>query len=126
MLRPRTAGLLPRRVWTLRRGGPYHQAGQPPSRPGPRPRSRRRYAFALRALSQRFPEGTEMNAADRALLGDLARGHVQALTSQLNELHRTLAPVLVSLGGSTAQGRPANSRMDWQPAVEDLFQSTRR
>ena len=31
-------------------------------------------AYALRALSQRFPEGTEMNAADRALLGDLARG----------------------------------------------------
>jgi len=83
-------------------------------------------AYALRALSQRFPEGTDMNAADRALLGDLARAHIQALTSQLNELHRTLAPVLVSLGGSTAQGRPANSLAGWQPAAEELFQSTRR
>src|SRR5205085_7320477 len=83
-------------------------------------------AYALRALSQRFPDGVEMSAADRALLGDLAREHAAALTSQLNELHRTLAPVLVSLGGSTAQGRPANSRVAWQPTVEDVFQASRR
>ena len=84
-------------------------------------------AYALRALSQRFPEGTEMTAADRALLGDLAREHVRALTSQLNDLHRTLAPVLVSLGGSSsAQGRPANSHAAWQPTAEDVFQSSRR
>jgi anti-sigma factor RsiW len=82
-------------------------------------------AYALRALSQRFPEGTEMSAADRTLLGDLARQHLQALTSQLNDLHRTLAPVLVSLGGSTAQGRPAKNQIAWQPTVEDVFQASR-
>jgi len=83
-------------------------------------------AYALRALAQRFPEGTEMSSSDRALLGDLARVHAKALTSQLSDLHRTLAPVLVSLGGSTAQGTPANHRTAWQPAIEDLFQASRR
>ena len=34
--------------------------------------------------------------------------------------------MLVFLGGSTAQGRPANSYVAWQPAVEDVFQSSRR
>ncbi len=84
------------------------------------------HAYALRSLAQRFPEGTEMNAADRALLGDLAREHAKALTSQLSDLHRTLAPVLVSLGGSPAQGRPATPRAAWQPTAEEVFQSSRR
>jgi len=83
-------------------------------------------AYALRALAQRFPEGTQMSAADNQLLADLAREHAKALTSQLSGLHRTLAPVLVSLGGSPAQGRPANTQAAWRPTVEDVFQSMRR
>jgi anti-sigma factor RsiW len=85
-------------------------------------------AYALHALSQRFPEPTAMSAADRALLGDLARQHVQVLSSQLSDLHRTLAPVLVSLGGAasdSAPGRPANPKA-WQSTVEDVFQASRR
>ncbi len=83
-------------------------------------------AYALRALSQRFPEGTAMSDSDRTLLGDLAREHARMLNAQLNELYRTLSPVLVSLGGSSAQGRSSSSRNAWQPAVEDVFQSSRR
>jgi hypothetical protein len=83
-------------------------------------------AYALRALAQRFPEGTEMSAADNQLLADLAREHAKALTFQLSGLHRTLAPVLVSLGGSPVQGRPANTQAAWRPTVEDVFQSMRR
>jgi acyl transferase domain-containing protein len=47
------------------------------------------------------------------------------LNGQIHDLHRTLAPVLVSLGGKTAQGRPANAR-GWQSAAEDLFRASRR
>jgi hypothetical protein len=47
------------------------------------------------------------------------------LNGQIHDLHRTLAPVLVSLGGKTAQGRPANAR-GWQSASEDLFRASRR
>jgi anti-sigma factor RsiW len=83
-------------------------------------------AYALRSLSQRFPEATEMSPADRAVLADLLRAHATALTSQLHDLRRTLAPVLVSLGGAPAQERPATSRTAWQPTVEEVFQSTRR
>jgi hypothetical protein len=83
-------------------------------------------AYALRALAQRFPEGTEMSAQDRALLADLAREHMKVLSSQMNDLSRTLAPVLVSLGGSPAQGRPAISHAAWQAAAEDAFRDARR
>jgi hypothetical protein len=84
------------------------------------------HAYALRSLAQRFPEGTAMSDSDRAVLADLARQHLQTLSSQINELHRTLAPVLVSLGGATAQGRPANDVRAWQTAAEDAFAASRR
>ena len=83
-------------------------------------------AYALRSLAQRFPEGTEMSAQDRALLAEMAREHTKVFSSQMNDLSRTLAPVLVSLGGSPAQGRPANSYAAWQPAAEDAFRDARR
>jgi hypothetical protein len=85
-------------------------------------------AYALRALAQRFPAADEarMEPADRQLLDDLARNHAAQFTSGIEGLHRTLAPVLVALGGTTAQGRPANSHVAWQAAAEDAFRSGRR
>jgi anti-sigma factor RsiW len=81
--------------------------------------------YALRSLSQRFHGGAVMSGADATRLNDLARNHLAVLTTHVNDLHRTLAPVLVSLGGKTAQGRPATSG-SWQAAVEDLFRISRR
>jgi hypothetical protein len=81
--------------------------------------------YALRSLAQRFPEGMTLSEGDSGRLRDMARQHLSVLSAEWNELHRTLAPVLVSLGGSTAQGRPANMRA-WQAATEDLFRSSRR
>jgi hypothetical protein len=81
--------------------------------------------YAIRALAQRFPDGSQMADADSTRLRGLARQHLSVLTGQVNELHRALAPVLVSLGGRSAQGRPASGR-SWQTATEDLFRSSRR
>ena len=83
-------------------------------------------AYALRSLAQRFPAGTDLTAADRQVLEALAREHTRVLISQINELHRTLAPVLVSLGGSPAQGRTATSYDTWQSAAEGVLRSGRR
>jgi hypothetical protein len=85
-------------------------------------------AYALRALAQRFPAGNEdgMTAPDRQLLDDLARNHAANFATRIDGLHRTLAPVLVALGGVTAQGRPANSHAAWQSAAEDAFRAGRR
>jgi hypothetical protein len=81
--------------------------------------------YAIRSLAQHFPEGTQIPAADTTRLRDLARTHATVLTGQITDLHRTLAPVLVSLGGKTAQGRLAAGR-SWQAAAEDLFRASRR
>lgn len=78
-------------------------------------------AYALRALAQRFPAGSEagMAAPDRQLLDDLVRDHAAQFSAKVDALHRALAPVLVSLGGAPAQGRPANRHASWQSAAED-------
>jgi len=85
-------------------------------------------AYALRALAQRFPTADEvrMTPADRQVLEDLARHHATNFTARIDGLHRALAPVLVSLGGVTAQGRPASSHVTWQAAAEDAFRAGRR
>jgi hypothetical protein len=86
-------------------------------------------AYALRALAQRFPAGDEagMAAPDRQLLDDLARNHAVNFATRIDGLHRTLAPVLASLGGvAAAPGKPANSHVAWQPAAEDAFRAGRR
>jgi hypothetical protein len=88
-------------------------------------------AYALHTLAQHFPAETEgaMSAADRAMLNDLARAHTRFLITRINDLHRTLAPVLVSLGGGSpsgsAQGRPANGQT-WQASAEDVLRASRR
>jgi hypothetical protein len=81
--------------------------------------------YAIRSLAQRFPDERTMPASDAERLRALARQHLSVLNGQIHDLHRTLAPVLVSLGGKTAQGRPANAR-GWQSAAEDLFRASRR
>jgi glutathione S-transferase len=81
--------------------------------------------YAIRSLAQRFPDESTMPASDAERLRALARQHLSVLNGQIHDLHRTLAPVLVSLGGKTAQGRPATSG-SWQAAVEDLFRTSRR
>jgi hypothetical protein len=81
--------------------------------------------YAIRSLAQRFPDESTMPASDAERLRALARQHLSVLNGQIHDLHRTLAPVLVSLGGKTAQGRPANAR-GWQSATEDLFRASRR
>ena len=48
------------------------------------------------------------------------------MAGNVTSIQHTLAPVLVSLGGATAQGRPVNSPSTWQDAAGDLFQSARR
>lgn len=86
-------------------------------------------ASALHVLAQRFPAADEsrMGVTDRAVVDDLARDHIANFVSRIDALHRTLAPVLVSLGGVTpAQGRPASSHAAWQPAAEDAFRAGRR
>jgi hypothetical protein len=85
-------------------------------------------AYALRALAQRFPadEEARMAAPDQALLHDLAREHTANFSARIDGLHRTLAPVLLSLGGVTpAQGRPVTGRA-WQAAAEDAVRAGRR
>jgi hypothetical protein len=84
--------------------------------------------YALRALAQRFtPDiGRAMSAADREILTGMAREHLAAMAGNVDSIQRTLAPVLVSLGGLTAQGRPVTSRSTWQEATENLFRSARR
>jgi hypothetical protein len=81
--------------------------------------------YALRSLAQRFPDETPMAAADSARLRGLARQHLTVLDNEIHDLHRTLAPVLVTLGGQTAQGGPVNER-SWQAASEELFRNARR
>jgi anti-sigma factor RsiW len=81
--------------------------------------------YALRSLAQRFPATAAMTPADTARLRDLAREHIRTLSLQVHDLHRTLAPVLVSLGGKTAQGRPATART-WQTASEEVYRLSRR
>ena len=84
--------------------------------------------YALRSLAQRFPaeSAASMSPADRELLTDLARAHLAALSGQAASIQRTLAPVLVSLGGSPAQGRPVTGGSSWQDATVPLLQAARR
>jgi anti-sigma factor RsiW len=86
-------------------------------------------AYALHALAERFPAVSEarMSTQDRGLLDDLAREHVRHLSARIDSLNRTLAPVLVALGGpqAPAQGRPTGAQA-WQPAAEEAYRAARR
>jgi hypothetical protein len=84
--------------------------------------------YALRSLAQRYPAEVEktMSGPDRAVLADLARAHAAALATRVNDLQVALAPVLTSLGGEPARGRPAINGEAWQAMAERMFRSARR
>jgi hypothetical protein len=75
--------------------------------------------YALRALAQRFPA---MSSGDRAVLRDLARAHVAALSAKAASIEQALSPVL-GVAGAPAASAPAPS---WQAATEELFRAARR
>ena len=85
-------------------------------------------SYALRALAQRFSADAvaSLSAPDRGVLTAMAREHLAAMAGNVTSIQRTLAPVLVSLGGETAQGRPVTAVPTWQDAAESLFQAARR
>lgn len=79
--------------------------------------------YALRTLAQRFPAVREaaMNANDRAVLHDLARAHLAALSARAAAIEQALAPAI----GNARPASPA-SAASWQAAVEDLFRAGRQ
>lgn len=85
-------------------------------------------AYALRGLAQRFPADAtrSLRPLDREVLTGMARDHLAAMAANINSIQHTLAPVLVSLGGATAQGRPVIAGATWQDAAETVFQASRR
>lgn len=85
-------------------------------------------AYALRALSQRFPAESEaaLDPAERRALRAMAREHAAAFAQQSAAIGRTLAPVLTALGGSAGSAAPAPAASTWQAASEQLFRDSRR
>lgn len=83
-------------------------------------------AYALRRLAQEFSPETAraMAAADKALLNQLARQHLDALASETGAIDSTVSPVLGLRAASRAEA-PATERGPWQPAVEDVMRSAR-
>lgn len=84
--------------------------------------------YALHRLAQQFPTETEqqLKPEEQKLLHGLAREHVQALASQVQDMNRLLTPVLPSLG-ATASSSPASSQVStWQAAAGNLFRSARQ
>jgi len=84
-------------------------------------------AYALRALAQRFPADQEsgLSPAEQKTLGDMARDDTTALLREASGMERALVPILTAMGG-TAGGGQAGSQSAWEPAAEELFQSSRR
>jgi Putative zinc-finger len=80
--------------------------------------------YALRALAQRFPADSEsaMSAGDRAVLRDLARAHVAALSAKAASIEQALSPVL---GAASVSAAPA-AAPSWQAATEELYRAARR
>ena len=79
--------------------------------------------YALRALAQRFPAGSEstMTASDRTVLRELARAHLEALSVKAASIEQALVPVLGPEGASS----PADA-VSWQAATDNLFRTARR
>jgi anti-sigma factor RsiW len=82
-------------------------------------------AYALRRLAENFPADARFSAADRDVLRTIARGHAQALASDLTTLDRAMSPLLVALGGSPAP-RKASAADSWQPAAQELARASHR
>ena len=75
---------------------------------------------ALRALARAFAPGQEaaMDAADRELLAELRRAHVNAMDKKLVELRSALQPLV----GNTARAPATKSDGEtWQTSTQKLF-----
>ncbi|HLK69327.1 MAG TPA: hypothetical protein VKU19_38115 [Bryobacteraceae bacterium] len=85
------------------------------------------WAYALRALAQRFPadQETGLSAQDRQVLRDIARDDANGLLRELSGMERALSPVLTAMGGS-AGARPAANATAWESAGQSLFQASHR
>jgi anti-sigma factor RsiW len=82
------------------------------------------HAYALRLLAQKFPTDASLNAQDRATLRGLARDHLVALATPLDDFERVLVPVLTGLGATSSHTVAAVDT--WQGAAEHVFQAARR
>jgi hypothetical protein len=85
-------------------------------------------AYALRRLADKFPAGADaaLNPADRQALEGLRREHISALVHVSADLDHVLRPVFVSLGVNPRGGSAIGLSLAWQPATEEVFQSSRQ
>jgi hypothetical protein len=79
-------------------------------------------AYAMQALSRRFPPGVEAQLADaeRGVLATLRSEHVSALTARLHELESALAPVLTEPPSAEVH------TTDWHTATSRLLTAAQR
>jgi len=84
-------------------------------------------AYALRALAQRFPAGSEsaMSPGDRELLRRMAADHASALDREFTAIQQSWRPVLASLGAVTGDSYQTDHRA-WQPVAEEVLRVSRR
>jgi hypothetical protein len=80
-------------------------------------------AYALRALSRRFPPDVEAQLDDsgRSVLAKLVAGHVSALGERSGELARVLQPVLPDSPPAAAR-----AARDWHAGTASLFNAAQR
>ena len=85
-------------------------------------------AYALRALAERFPAGSEaaMTPDDRRVLRQMVREHVAALEVHVHGIESVLSPVLVALGAAAPPPAAPAALDTWQSASEQAFRSSRR
>ena len=85
-------------------------------------------AYALRALSLRFPADQEsaMTPGDRRVLRQLAQEHIAALQAHISGMTAALTPVLTALGASAPAAPQPEALTSWQPGAEQIFRGSRR
>ena len=79
-------------------------------------------AYALRRLAERFTPDVEsrLSEADRQILRNVNREHIDALAQQEAQIEKLLGPVLISIAGSPGSAPAAAG------TAEDLFRSSRQ
>ena len=87
-------------------------------------------AYALRRLAQQFPTEAQgqFSAADRELLKNVGREHLEALTRETAALSASVSPVLTGMGATPVetQSGPVAPTANWQGGAEELFHAARR
>jgi hypothetical protein len=83
--------------------------------------------YALRRLAERFPADGDLSPADLQILKNLRQEHTSALLHLSAEIDHTLRPVFTSLGvDPRSTNLDAGLSLTWQPATEEVFQSSRQ